>query len=130
MEGDAEQLCSAWTEREVRKAFLELACGKSPGQDGLPKELVEAHWDLLGKPVMEAARSFEVIAELSAAVKTAATVLLHKKGPIDWLQNYHPISLLNTLYKVVAKVMANRAAPAQGEIGNQQEGYWAAGVPW
>ncbi|CAI5464307.1 unnamed protein product [Closterium sp. Yama58-4] len=37
-EKDREVLQAKWTEKEVRKALAELPKGKTPGQDGLPRE--------------------------------------------------------------------------------------------
>ncbi|GJP54196.1 hypothetical protein CLOM_g13293 [Closterium sp. NIES-68] len=104
---DAARLGKAWSEKEVRRAIAELAKNKSPGVDGLPKELLELHWDLLGGQIMGLINGFTRTTELSAEVTMAVTIQLHKKGPLDKLQNYRPISLLNTSYKVIAKVMVN-----------------------
>ncbi|CAI5463491.1 unnamed protein product [Closterium sp. Yama58-4] len=101
-------LTAAWTEQEVKNAFAALAKNKSPGSDGLPKELFEAHWDLLGGSFMAMARDFETSASLPAEIKEAVTILLHKKGDRDQLNNYRPISLLNFTYKVLARVVAGR----------------------
>lgn len=38
-------------------------------------------------------------------------ILLPKSENWSRIQNYRPISLLNTLYKVVAKIYANRMKP-------------------
>ncbi|CAI7761005.1 unnamed protein product [Closterium sp. NIES-53] len=49
---EKEELEADWTEEEVKQALKEMACDKSPGGDGLPKELFERHWDLLRKDFM------------------------------------------------------------------------------
>ncbi|CAI5460850.1 unnamed protein product [Closterium sp. Yama58-4] len=105
---EAEELAADWTEEEVKKAFGAMAANKSPGKDGLPKELFEAHWDLLGKGFMALAKDFASTAVLSTEVKEAVTILLHKKGDKDQLNNYRPITLLNFTYKVLARVVADR----------------------
>ncbi|CAI5973365.1 unnamed protein product [Closterium sp. NIES-65] len=108
---DAESaagLAADWTEEEVKQAFKALADGKSPGKDGLPKELFERHWDVLGKEFLRMAQSFSVSATIPANIKEAITILLHKKGEKDNLDNYRPITLLNFTYKVLARVVANR----------------------
>ncbi|CAI6001076.1 unnamed protein product [Closterium sp. NIES-65] len=77
---DADELAADWTEEEVKKAFSAMAENKSSGKDGLPKELFEAHWDLLGKGFMALAKDFPSSAVLSTEVKEAVKILLHKKG--------------------------------------------------
>ncbi|CAI5479578.1 unnamed protein product [Closterium sp. Yama58-4] len=104
----AETLTADWSEQEVKKAFAAMARNKSPGSDGLPKELFEAHWDLLGESFMVMAKSFESSASLPVEVKEAVTILLHKKGDKEQLNNYRPITLLNFTYKVLARVVADR----------------------
>ncbi|CAI5468567.1 unnamed protein product [Closterium sp. Yama58-4] len=104
----AKALTVEWTEQEIKATFAAMAKNKSPGGDGLPKELFEAHWDLLGESFMVMAKSFEKAAFLPMELKEAVTILLHKKGDRDQLDNYRPITLLNFTYKVLAKVMADR----------------------
>ncbi|CAI5977237.1 unnamed protein product [Closterium sp. NIES-65] len=82
-----------------------MAKNKSPDGDGLPKELFEAHWDLLGESFMALVRSFDASATLPSATKEAVTIVLHKKGEKDELNNYRPITLLNFTYKVIARVV-------------------------
>ncbi|CAI5528544.1 unnamed protein product [Closterium sp. Naga37s-1] len=105
---EAEGLTQDWSESEVKDALKKLACGRSPGLDGIPKELFEQHWDVLGEGFMGLARSFSASASLPASTKEAVTILLHKKGDKDSLNNYRPITLLNFTYKVLARVVADR----------------------
>ncbi|CAI5476715.1 unnamed protein product [Closterium sp. Yama58-4] len=63
---EAAELLADWTEEEVKSAFRAMAANKSPGKDGLPKELFEAHWDLLGKGFMALAKDFAKTAVLSS----------------------------------------------------------------
>ncbi|CAI5481924.1 unnamed protein product [Closterium sp. Yama58-4] len=102
------RLGAPWTAEEVKEALVGLPRGKSPRRDGLPPELFKEHWNLLGAPLVDFAKRFEESANLEESITTAVTVLLHKKGPKDHLGNYRPITLLNTVYKVQAKLLANR----------------------
>ncbi|CAI5468772.1 unnamed protein product [Closterium sp. Yama58-4] len=58
--------------------------------------------------MMQFLKEFEWTGALPKEFSTAVTVLLHKKGAKDDLQNYRPITLLSTVYKLIAKVLANR----------------------
>ncbi|CAI5467292.1 unnamed protein product [Closterium sp. Yama58-4] len=108
MYSDVEMLQEEWTEKEVRAVSHEMACNKTLGKDGLPKEVFELHWDVLGKHVMGLVREFSLTSSLPTSVKDAVTILLHKKGAKEQLENYRPITLLNVSYKLLARVLASR----------------------
>ncbi|CAI5995141.1 unnamed protein product [Closterium sp. NIES-65] len=105
---DVAALSAPWEGAEVKRALAEMAPGKTPGRDGLPKELWESQWDLLGGQMMQFLKDFERTGALPKEFSTAVTVLLHKKGAKDDLQNYRPITLLSTVYKLIGKVLVNR----------------------
>jgi hypothetical protein len=50
---------------------------------------------------------------------TSTIILLHKKGSHDNLNNYRPVSLLPTIYKVFMKILTNRLTTIMD--GNQPE---------
>ncbi|CAI5479246.1 unnamed protein product [Closterium sp. Yama58-4] len=108
LEGNRAALTKPWSEEEVKTVLRELPAGKAPGQDGLPKELFEQNWELLGKELMKLIGDFEKDAVMPEAFTTAVTILLHKKGEREQLGNYRLITLLSVVYKLIAKVLANR----------------------
>ena len=56
--------------------------------------------------------------------KNANIILIHKKGDINDLKNYRPISLLPVVYKVLTKVIANRiSATLDFSQPNEQAGF-------
>ncbi|CAI5481024.1 unnamed protein product [Closterium sp. Yama58-4] len=120
-EESRRSLSAPWTEEEVRKAVRELAPGKSPGADGLPKELFDYHWDLLGPILMDLVRRFTRGEDLPQNITTAVTIQLHKKGDKGDLGNYRPITLLSTVYKIVAKVMASRLKKVLHEVISEDQ---------
>ncbi|CAI5967659.1 unnamed protein product [Closterium sp. NIES-65] len=117
----AEMLEADWTEQEVKQAFKALANNKSPGKDGLPKELFERNWDILGGEFLRMAQNFSDTASIPASIKEAVTILLHKKGDKDKLDNYRPITLLNFTYKVLARVVANRMRPLLHRVISEEQ---------
>ncbi|CAI5965518.1 unnamed protein product [Closterium sp. NIES-65] len=117
----AESLTAEWSEEEVKRAFQSMTKNKAPGRDGLPKELFEAHWDILGKHFMLLVKSFSDTASLPTSTKDAVTILLHKKGGRDQLENYRPITLLSFTYKVIARVVADRMKKALSEVVSPEQ---------
>jgi exonuclease III len=100
---------------EEAKAVLKLASrGKRPGTDGLPYEFWAAFEDLLLQPLVdslnEAFASGEVVA-LPRSMREGLIVLLYKgAGSREEVGNYRPITLLNSDYKLMAKILVNRIA--------------------
>ncbi|CAI7774037.1 unnamed protein product [Closterium sp. NIES-53] len=122
--GEKVELDAEWSEDEVKQALKDMAGDKSPGNDGLPKELFERHWDLLRGDFMGFVKQFEESAVLPEEVQAAVTILLHKKGPREQIQNYRPITLLTSSYKVVARLLANRMKKVLGSvISEEQHGF-------
>ncbi|CAI5480284.1 unnamed protein product [Closterium sp. Yama58-4] len=114
--GVAGRLTAAWSKKEVKSAFHAMAKNKAPGSDGLPKELFEEHWDVLGKHFMALVESFTESAVLPASTKSAITILLHKKSGRDAVENYRPLTLLSFTYKVLARVVADRMKGVLNEV--------------
>ncbi len=122
---DKDSLEQNITLEESRSALKELPNGKSPGSDGLPAEFYKIFWSEIGLMVLESyIYSFEK-GELSIDQRRGIITLIPKQEKdLRHLNNWRPISLLNTDYKILAKVLANRL---QGIIGNiinsDQSGY-------
>ena len=63
--------------------------------------------------------------ELPMSQKRGIIILLPKKGnPTDTLNNLHPVSLLNTNYKIASKALAKRVEKVLPEVIHEnQTGY-------
>ena len=62
--------------------------------------------------------------EMTFSQRLAAISLIHKKGEKNVLQNYRPISLTNTDYKIITIIFAERLQKIiHKQIGNEQTAY-------
>ena len=57
---------------------------------------------------MELFREFFVSETFTRSLNTTLLVLIPKKGDVEDLKNFRPICSLRSLYKLLAKVLANR----------------------
>ena len=82
---------------------------KSPGNDGLTPEFYKWFWNEVYEPLISSFNYSYECGELSHSQKQAVITLIHKqdKDRLD-LENWRPISLLNTDYKILSKVLTHR----------------------
>jgi hypothetical protein len=96
---------------EVAEAVKQLPTGKAPGADTIPTEFYQTMWedikDDIFNFVLESATQCHIADELNVS----KIALLPKSEDRSRIQNFRPISLLNTPYKIIAKVYASRMKP-------------------
>ncbi|GLU23278.1 hypothetical protein SLE2022_393000 [Rubroshorea leprosula] len=93
---------------EVKQAVWECGGDKSPGLDGFNFHLIRACWIVIEKDVVEFVQEFSRNRKLVRGLNSSFIVLIPKKSnPVD-LKDYRPISLINSLYKIISKVLANK----------------------
>ena len=93
---------------ECHKALTHMKSDKSPGSDGLPAEFYNFFWDEIGEAIVEVLNFCFNRGLLTESMRLAIISLLYKKGDIELLKNWRPISLLNVDYKIGSKAFANR----------------------
>lgn len=91
---------------EVHKAMKELPTGKTPRVDSIHVQFYQELWDDIGPDIFNFVTEATTQAHITEELNISKIAPLPKSKDKSKIQNYRPISLLNTLYKVVAKVYA------------------------
>jgi hypothetical protein len=111
-------------EKELLVALVDSPKGKSPGTDQLPYECYKANSKEL---VAILATISNLVADQGAQPQSWAQIIiavLPKEANSYSMHKFCPISLLNTDYKLVMKVWANRFGPILAQkIGHHQRGF-------
>lgn len=102
------ELLQPLTPEEVSVAMKQLPSGKAPGVDSIPAEFYQELWEDIEADIFSFVSETMSQAHIQEELNISKIALLPKSEDRIRIQNYRPISLLNTLYKVVAKVYANR----------------------
>ncbi|RVW40781.1 Transposon TX1 uncharacterized 149 kDa protein [Vitis vinifera] len=113
---DNETLEGHFSEEEVYKAISELRGDKAPGPDGFTLAFWKFCWPIMGGEVMQVFEEFHVQNNVFRSHNATFLVLIQKKGGASDVQDFRPISLLGSLYKIIAKVLANRLKRVMGKL--------------
>ena len=107
---ERENLEGLLTEDEIGEALKGLNNGSAPGADGLTSSFYKFFWSRIKTIVQKSINLAFVNGEMSTSQKKAIVTLIHKGKdlPKEDLNNWRPISLTNTDYKIMAKAIANR----------------------
>ncbi|RVX19808.1 LINE-1 reverse transcriptase-like [Vitis vinifera] len=88
---------------------LQFKCLSSTlGPDGFTIAFWQSSWGVVKEEIMDLFREFYNQRSFANSLNSTFLVLIPKKGGAEDLGDFRPISLLGSLYKLLAKVLANR----------------------
>ena len=76
---------------------------------------------------MELFHDFFVFETFTRSLNTTFLVLIPKKGEAEDMKDFKPISLLGSLYKLLAKVLANRLKRVGGTVASDAQNAFVKG---
>ena len=105
------------TKDECPASLKQMAKGKSPGSDGLSTEFYLASWESLGQDLVESLNYVFECGELTISQRRGIITLIPKKSKDKTvLDNWRPISLLTTDYKIATRAIALRISKILPDI--------------
>ncbi|KAM1060262.1 hypothetical protein TB1_024191 [Malus domestica] len=119
---EADWLERPFEEAEVKKAVFDCGNDKSPGPDGFSLQMFQSCWDILKADILKVLEEFFESGIINAVTNETYICLIPKKADSVNLKDYRPISLVTSLYKVVAKVLATRLKNVMGSTISQSQG--------
>ena len=104
-----ETLMAPYSELEITEALLfSMHPDKSPSPDGMNLAFFQKYWHIVGSEVSSACLSILNHDIMPDGFNDTHRVLIPKKQPVESMGDLRPISQCNDIYKIVAKVLANR----------------------
>jgi hypothetical protein len=101
-------LCQVPTPTEIKNVLFGMQSLKSPGPDGLPLLFYKKYWKVVGHSVIKAVHNFFISGKMLKEVNHSYIVLIPKVLNPSNINHYRPISLCNTIYKVISKLLMDR----------------------
>jgi len=123
-EADCEDCEADITYADCEKVVKQCKSGKSPGLDGICGEFYKLYWQVIGQDFVEIVNCMWDKQELCDSQYVGLIRLLYKKGEREDITNWRPITLLNSDYKIIEKVLANRLKTVvPGIVCEDQKGF-------
>ena len=110
----ASKLEEVFLEEEIWTAISRLNGDKAPGPDGFPLVFWSFSWDFVKAEVLGFFKEFHEQGKFVRSLNATFLVLVPKKQNVEDLKDLRPISLMGGLYKILAKVLANRIKSVLG----------------
>nr|KAJ0218832.1 hypothetical protein LSAT_V11C300154990 [Lactuca sativa] len=96
------------TVEEIKSAVWLCGNDRAPGPDGFTFAFIKKHWDTMEGDIYLAIKDFESTGVIDRGCNSSFIILVPKTSDPISLDEYRPISLIGCLYKIIAKVLAER----------------------
>ncbi|RVX09479.1 Transposon TX1 uncharacterized 149 kDa protein [Vitis vinifera] len=126
-EESALRLDSPFTEEEISKANFQLDRDKAPGLDGFTIAVFQECWDVIKEELVRVFAEFHRSGIINQSTNASFIILLPKKSLSKRISDFRPISLITSLYKIIAKVLSGRLRGVLHETIHYTQGAFVQG---
>ncbi|KAK2392457.1 hypothetical protein QL285_065815 [Trifolium repens] len=109
-------LTRPFSESEVKAAVWDCDSFKSPGPDGVNFGFIKDFWEDMKGDVMRFISEFHRNGKLTKGLNSTFIALIPKVDSPQRLNDFRPISLVGSLDKILAKLLANRLRIVIGSV--------------
>jgi len=95
---------------------------RAPGRDGITTSFVMFFWEIIKADVTKAVQELFFSNRMDERWKEMLIILIPMVESANSPAQFHPISLFQSFYKVVAKILVNRMKPMLGNIIWEEQG--------
>lgn len=111
-----DSLNEAISDEEIKEALWSMKASKAPGPDGFHARFFQRFWLIVGETVSAKVKRIFAEKKMPSFLNRTHIALIPKIQGLESLNNYRPISLCNSVYKIVTKIIVRRLRPFLGEL--------------
>ena len=104
-----------------------MAGDKATGPHGFPMAFFQHLWPLIKDDFLAFMEEFHQKGKLSRGLGASFIALIPKKKGVIGIKDYQPISLIGSIYKILAKVLAGRIQNMLPDIISKEQGAFVKG---
>ncbi|GAU14707.1 hypothetical protein TSUD_203560 [Trifolium subterraneum] len=118
---EASSLIKPFSLEEVKAAVWDCDSFKSPGLNGVNFGFIKDFWNEMQVDIMRFITEFHQNGRLTKGINATFIALIPKVESPQQLNDFRPISLAGSLYKILAKVLANRLRLVIGGVISESQ---------
>jgi len=96
---------------EVKAALFSIDSSKTPGPDGFGAGFFKQYWDVVKNDFFNCIAELFEKGKLLRQINHTFLALIPKRDNPSETQHFRPISLCNTIYKTISKILVSRLRP-------------------
>jgi len=112
---------------EIRKVVLSMNPDKAPGPDGFTARFYILCWDIIKKDLCRMVTKSQNCNKLGGSTNSSFLALIPKEKGAKSFNRFKRISLCNTGYKIITKIMANRLKKILPKLIPENQGGFVRG---
>jgi hypothetical protein len=105
---ELDHLCSPFSIEEIDGIVLDMPNDKAPGPDGFNSLFFKKAWPIIRFDMYKLCQDFFLQKADLKSINSSYITLVPKKDNPESVNDFRPISLLNSSFKLLTKILANR----------------------
>ncbi|MCO5547737.1 hypothetical protein L7F22_001188 [Adiantum nelumboides] len=97
--------------QEVSDPIYGLDGASCPGDDGLTRQFFMQYWDLVSQPLQKGLQEIFDTSIMPQSMSSGIISLIPKGGDASTLRQWRPITLMSSVYKILARMITSRLRP-------------------
>ena len=114
-------------ESEIKDSIWPLQADKEPGLDGFTINFYRAAWDIMKGDLKIMLNWTRRKDKVGGATNSSFLMLIPKEKKPITIDRFRPISLCNTSYTILSKILATRLKKVMGRIISDTQGVFIVG---
>ncbi|GJS24842.1 RNA-directed DNA polymerase, eukaryota [Tanacetum coccineum] len=114
------------TKDEIKRAVWDCGPDKSPGPDGFMFGFYRRYWKIIESDVVDAVNCFFHQGSFPKGGNSLFIDLIPKTPDVNMVKDFRPISLIGSMYKIIAKILANLLVYVLGDLVNEVQSAFVA----
>jgi hypothetical protein len=126
-EGERVWMEREFEENEVWKVVRKMKGNKAPGPDGFSMAFFQTCWEVIKKDTIAVFKEFHESGKFEKSINATFVALIPKEAGAVEIKDFHPISLISKVYKIISKVLVGHLNAVLGKLVSHTQNAFVPG---